>query len=129
MREIKFRAFYDGAMYDVTELFWSNETAYIAKPNSDDGETVDLSKIILMQFTGLKDKNGKEIYEGDVIHRNKVHMVVFWVNNKAKCAVKYPNRWNTLYKGSTMRKSLPFAHEGEVIGNIYEHPNLLTNEK
>jgi uncharacterized phage protein (TIGR01671 family) len=67
MREIKFRAFYDGAIYKVTEIMWSNETACLFGQNDTDWESVELSKLELMQYTGLRDKNGKEIYEGDIV--------------------------------------------------------------
>lgn len=63
-REIKFRMFRDGRMQGVHTMYSKgSHTDSVTEPQDfafSDGE-------ILMQFTGLKDKNGKEIYEGDIV--------------------------------------------------------------
>lgn len=71
----------------------------------------------VMQFTGLLDKNGKEIYEGDIIFNEhdelKKYPVVF---EKGMFCV---NDWTMpLWKGDT-------KNFWEIIGNIYENPDLL----
>lgn len=66
---------------------------------------------VLMQYTGLKDKNGVEIYEGDVLKGNTKNNSVFW-NEKLM-------QWQT---DSVM---LWAYYEPEIIGNIYENPELL----
>lgn len=75
-----------------------------------------------MQFTGLKDKNGKEIFEGDVLraYRRRTEMIfeVFWDVAWCGFKIKYPTMdWNA---------ALGFDAPYEVIGNIYENPDLLT---
>ena len=79
--------------------------------------------VAIMQFTGLKDKNGIEIYEGDILSNG-----VEWCNAEIKfdkgCFMwnNEPIGFNGDDDGYTYS---PPSTWGEVIGNIYEHPNLL----
>lgn len=75
--------------------------------------------LILMQCTGLKDNNDKLIFEGDiftVLHCGEKKVVVFWDDEQARFRVK--NAAHNLLQ--TMRSDYI-----EVIGNIYENPELL----
>ena len=72
-----------------------------------------------MQSTGLFDKNGKEIFEGDVVEVFDSRYVVFYDNENASFRLKpRDKRWNTDYMSN-------YAHEAsfEIIGNIYEGEN------
>ena len=78
------------------------------------------------QYTGLKDKNGKEIYEGDIVYFDYINVrnyeIVFedgayWIRDK-------DNQYITLHEVIAICKR-PYNWEVEVIGNIYDNPELL----
>lgn len=88
------------------------------------------NRYVWMQFTGLRDKNGKEIYEGDIGEREGVLYQVLWIDQVAKFGVKVIKTNNVLSRGL----SFPIQHyirpgtlecSFKVIGNIYKNPELL----
>ena len=136
MREIKFRA------WDKKENHFIKDGFIIDHRGDEIGEYSYRSQsfvwndtepnYILMQYTGLKDKNGKEIYEGDIVR------ISFQKNNPAGVQ---DDRWYT--KITTVEWAdgyagfNPFCYQEhyqnnanllEVIGNIYENSELLKKE-
>ena len=76
----------------------------------------------LMQYTGLKDKNGKEIYEGDIVKgKEDEPMLVIWRNDLASFGLTKKGWMFTHFFGETLE-----PEECSIIGNIYENPELLT---
>lgn len=134
MRQIKFRAWNIAAkkMIDlkkITPLALNMDTDGLFIPFSDG--------LPLMQFTGLHDKNGKEIYEGDIVRQWQLDS---WDKENDK-AVLVPTDSVSFVEYRTHgfwieEESFGWEGEGlwhwdmlEILGNIFEHPNLIDNPK
>ena len=113
MREIEFRAWDSryNCMYSWNELALEEKQVFIS--DGDLYRRYD-DELHVMQYTGLKDKNGKEIYEGDILQDDE------------KFAGAFAVEWNTMSDHSNWSSSR--GNVFEVIGNIYQNPELLEDK-
>lgn len=120
-REIKFRAWLkeERKMVNVETLFIGINRLCFGNSETEDLFFRDFEEVELMQYTGLKDKNGKEIYEGDIVVLNNIE-------NDNMCIVRYEHSSYRL-EGWSLREDLSNVEDRflEVVGNIYENKNLL----
>src|SRR5690625_2012773 len=145
MREIKFRAWVNEKDNEYSRMVHSEQAIVtilghkyggkgVAKPAgfSDIDNQPKPERYVLMQYTGLKDKNGKEIYEGDIVKitnpfAEDIISKVVWGGTE------YPAFDLPKYDGDTMNAFSAIRFNGddemEVIGNIFEHKELLEVKK
>lgn len=89
--------------------------------------TVSPDEIELMQSTGLKDKNGKEIFEGDIVDYKGREAVVKWHGSYASFIYRFVDELQE--RASDWEPLFLACYHFEVIGNIYENPELLEAEE
>ena len=123
MREIKFRAwdkeskrFTNYALLDDKAMFFEKHLG-TWKPSTD--------RFVLMQYTGLKDKNGVEIYEGDIVKAVSFARCIGFIKYLPEKSAfvlwdyeKLPYRDDFVYLSQ-------FEDGFEILGNIYENPELM----
>jgi uncharacterized phage protein (TIGR01671 family) len=120
MKEIKFRAWdkIHNKMAKVYTLGLSGIEYSTISVGNELYSGCDLNNIEIMQYIGLKDKNGKEIYEGDIIsnYDNHYFLVIFY-------------QGSFLLKHDFFKTFKPDNWEGlEIIGNKFENSDLLENK-
>lgn len=131
MREIKFRAWLkrDKRMLPVKSIIFETNRVSV-RLRERLWVSTEFDEIELMQFTGLKDKNGKEIFEGDIIKCSDGHDYYFGV-------VAYDKDYGNFGVIEDNDEDMdPFGYlfewknveELEVVGNKYENPELLKGE-
>ena len=124
MREILFRGKRtDNDEWEYGDL-WCNpygkRVVCIVSPINDQGTTGgnEVDPETVGQFTGLTDKNGVKIFEGDIIRYEDDIGYVIYNGDDARFLVDSPN----------MYISMDYSNEFEVIGNIHDNPELLGGE-
>ena len=130
-REIKFRAYdYEKKRMEFNVTPDPSRFAHLWVDCGISGEHRDGSDerySDLMQFTGLKDKNGKEIYEGDIL-KSTPGWATFFIDDKREhiSVVEFVGSgFKGNYSGTLYNLDRLDMAYTEVIGNIYENPELL----
>lgn len=134
MREIKFRAWFENDNH--VEMLYEDKTGDVFQWQRE-GQPIKI-----MQYTGLKDKNGKKIYEEDILLSQAYSTrpySQFAKSKRFKVVVKYLIDKKGGKSGFTTReiekrKNYRYGQWGaffdcEVIGNIYENPELLNEQR
>lgn len=135
-REIKFRAWSnaENEMLEVLAIAFDEDMIHF-ETKEKETDWWNTKHFELMQFTGLYDMNGKEIYEGDIVHcdrgqgftglvKYELQAGQYWICEKNKL-------WDVeLCFGSQSRTENEIRLSGiEVIGEIHQNSKLLNNEK
>lgn len=125
----KFRAWHKNEMTQVRVIDWNNEVVDLFDPYIE----IPFDEVILMQSTGLHDKNDKEIFDGDILTdghttgniRNHPTLGFYTVDESSKEGYLSDTVGIEDFEEAKefMRNSI------EVIGNIYENPELLEVEE
>lgn len=125
MKELKFRAWDKkiNKMFYSDDCFFSFINGNFIERDGENGSDKDSQ--IVMQCTGVKDANGKEIYEDDILIYDliipNVYLIVKWYKDAGgfflydKESLNNDTYWNDLY----------FGKECEVVSNKYENPELM----
>lgn len=124
MREIKFKAYFkvDKRIYDVWTINFSREEIELFDKKMQVDFEASFDDVELMQYTGLKDKNGVEIYEGDIIKAKFIKG-----SSEATGWVEYFDKDASFIchlKGGDYALLVALS-ELEVIGNIYNNKEFL----
>lgn len=120
MRTIKYRAWTGTKMVIPNEIRW-NDDGSIREINTEGLSNIPgCDRWPLLEFTGLKDKNGVEIFEGDILKFSdwKPKEVVYLDKDFAGFSLKGTDLWLMQYD----------MDKAEIIGNIYKNPELLKGE-
>lgn len=125
----KFRAWdkYHEIMVIIISIDFERKIAYVGREDGDRWE-IHFDNLNFMQSTGLKDKNGVEIYEGDLVQngRGEIGYVTYLLQETGFVVVLKNTDYRLGHRNTGESYDMAYWHE--IIGNIYENPELLEVE-
>ena len=128
----KFKAWdkYHEMMVSIISFDFENKVAYVEQENGDRYD-IHFDNLIFLQSTGLKDKNGVEIFEGDIViltSKSINYADTYW--HKYAEVFQHPNGAYRL-RGKGIYETELYSNRKQVTltGNIYETPELLENDR
>jgi len=137
-RIIKFRAWDGKKMFEPSSISWKNGVLWICDTHGDNKLEYELiaPNSQLMQYCGILDKNGKEIYEGDIVEFHAFTFngseteydgkgIVKYRNDGMCFVIEEKNDFDWMVRDTSNFGEACF----EIIGNIYENPELLEPNK
>lgn len=120
MKALKFKAFFkvDGRIYEVLSIDFVNEEVSLWDEETNEGFEASFGDVELLQYTGVNDKNGKEIYTGFLVKWGlRTYQICFdcgfYMHDLSKINPEYP----------IIKEFKEAPDEFEIVGNIYENPN------
>lgn len=133
-REIKFRAWStpDNIMHNNVYIYPYPNSMVVGRDDKSIG--FDGIDVVVMQYTGLKDMNEVEVYEGDILKFTEIDeesvlgvgvtdiAQVKWIDDLAQWRVVFPSGRRTELHCIL---EVPYFYDQEVIGNVYENPELI----
>lgn len=139
MREPKFRAWdkvteryyaVSGLEYgesgEVCEVYLAGVQIDESNPNANVRKP---SEVVLEQYTGIKDKNGKEIYENDILHEKWYDNEAYRGRDRVSKVEYFCDGYECWFRGGVVALGMFPTKHIEVIGNINENPELLKEAK
>ena len=126
MTELKFKAFFkvDGQIYEALSIDFLNKEVTLWDKETAVNFEASFDEIELIQYTGVNDKNGKEIYTGFLVKWGlRTYKICFncgfYMHDLSRINPEYP----------ITKEFKKASDEFEVIGNIYENPEILKDTK
>ena len=127
MREIKFRVWNIDGYISLNKAI-HDDIVVIQQPSSSNNSLIEINweGVELEQFTGMRDKNGVQIYECDVVSDHVGIGVVEYSEKRASFRVNYRDGFCKWFIDYNLKGELESI---EVIGNIHQHAHLLEQNK